>query len=214
MSFLNSMKIAVFDIETTGVDKEKDRIVQIGVVQVDDGEVVGEWSQRLNPGCEIPEVTTKIHGISDEMVKDAPLFADVWPTFAEKVRGRRLLGYNAQTFDSPFIREEMKRAGMEVSKDQVTVIDPLVWVREIDRFVRGKGRHKLTTTCKRWKIDVLDAHDALGDCRMTWQLASKVFAHSRVPEDFGTCLSKQEVLAEEQDRQFQAYLARKGEASG
>ena len=98
---------------------------------------------------------------------------------------------------------------MPVREELAPVIDPLVWVREIDRFVRGKGRHTLSTTCKRWKVEVKGAHDALADCRMTWELARKVLDRNIVPSDPIVFFERQVCLSEEQDRRYRAYISQK-----
>jgi DNA polymerase III epsilon subunit family exonuclease len=207
MSVLSSEKIAIFDTETTGTDIEECRIVQIAVIEVDDGQVVGEWKSLVNPGCEIPAEATEVHKVTNEMVESAPDFKGVWSKFLDRCAGRRLLGYNAYRFDFPLIQNEMRRIGIEPQQKPEVVIDPLIWIRDIDKFVKGKGRHKLGKTCERWKIPVENAHDALADCRMTWALAQKIFERRKLP-DIRTLLKRQVPMAARQEAEYQAYRAR------
>src|SRR3990167_205817 len=82
---------AVVDIETTGLDQEKDRIVQIAVVQVTGGELGERWSSYVNPGMPIPEEASRVHGIFDTTVASSPSFAEVSQQVARMAYGRVLI---------------------------------------------------------------------------------------------------------------------------
>lgn len=115
----------------------------------------------------------------------------------------------ATHFDAPFLRAALRRLGRPV-RDTVPV-DPLVWVRQIDRFVKGPGRHKLEATCRRWGVE-LDgaAHDALVDCRATWHLMVALVERNpaRFPATLAEVLDEQVSMAADQERDFQAFKAR------
>jgi len=100
-----------FDTETTGFSTRKDRLVEIGAVKFrGNGEVLAVTNWLINPQRPIPEyVTRNVHGISNKMVADAPVFEDVWPEFREFCDQTVLLAHNA-SFDVGFLKAEMKRA--------------------------------------------------------------------------------------------------------
>lgn len=209
MRWLTETPFLVFDVETTGLDHDTDEVVQLATVAVDRGEIVDEWCTLVRPSKPIPAEASAIHGITDERVAGAPTFADLAPELARRARGRTLLGYNAAHFDAPFLRAALRRLGRPV-RDTVPV-DPLVWVRQIDRYVKGPGRHKLEATCRRWGVE-LDgaAHDALVDCRATWHLLVALVERNpaRFPDTLAEVLDEQVSMAADQERDFQAFKAR------
>ena len=98
--------IVFFDLETTGVDTAKDRIVEISMVKVmPDGEQIVK-TRKLNPGIHIPAEATAIHGITDEDVRDCPTFAQVAKSLEQFIRGCDFGGFNSNRFDLPVLVEE------------------------------------------------------------------------------------------------------------
>lgn len=122
-----------FDCETTGTDPATDRIVQLSIQRlpprgVDDGQV---WTKLVNPGRPIPAEATEVHGITDEMVKDAPTFAELAPDVQATMSGGVLVTFNGRRFDTPLIDAELVRAGQPgLPKDSVGRII----VAEIDAY--------------------------------------------------------------------------------
>ena len=97
--------IVFFDLETTGVDTAKDRIVEISMVKVmPDGEQIVK-TRKLNPGIHIPAEATAIHGITDEDVRDCPTFAQVAKSLEQFIRGCDFGGFNSNRFDLPVLVE-------------------------------------------------------------------------------------------------------------
>ncbi len=113
------------DCETTGTDPMTDRIVEIGVsVLHPDGTInPNGWSRRFNPGIPIPASASEVHGITDEMVKDCPPFLSIAPTFAARLAGKDLAGFNLRRFDLPILDEELRRCGLKLDLTGVQVID-------------------------------------------------------------------------------------------
>ena len=106
--------IIFFDLETTGVDTARDRIVEVSVVKVmPDGEKIIK-TRRLNPEMHIPEEATAVHHITDEDVKDCPTFRQVAKSLAQFLEGCDFGGFNSNRFDLPVLVEEFMRAGVEV----------------------------------------------------------------------------------------------------
>ncbi|MFA7369444.1 MAG: 3'-5' exonuclease [Kiritimatiellales bacterium] len=112
-----------FDTETTGFSPKNDRIVEIGAVRFrGNGEILAVTNWLINPGMPVPFYATEVHGITTEMVTNAPVFAGVWPAFAAFCNGSVLLAHNA-TFDIGFLRAEFDRAG--IVPPALPVIDTL-----------------------------------------------------------------------------------------
>ena len=104
--------LVVFDIESTGVAARKDRIIELAAIKVmpDGTEISKCW--LMNPTVKIPPETTAIHGISDEIVKDCPTFADKAAEIFAFFEGCDLSGFNADRFDIPCLEEEFARVGL------------------------------------------------------------------------------------------------------
>ena len=115
--------IVFFDLETTGIEPGKDRIVEISTVKVmpDGTREVKTW--RINPEMPIPAEATAIHGITNEDVKDAPKFREIARTLAGYMEGADLAGYNAIKFDMPLLAEEFLRAGLDIDLKKKKMID-------------------------------------------------------------------------------------------
>lgn len=115
--------IIFFDLETTGVDTARDRIVEISMVKVmPDGEEITK-TRRLNPGMHIPEEASAIHGITDDDVRDCPTFAQVARSLEQFIRGCDFGGFNSNRFDLPVLVEEFLRAGVDVDFKRRKFID-------------------------------------------------------------------------------------------
>jgi DNA polymerase-3 subunit epsilon len=104
--------LAFFDLETTGINLAKDRIVEISVIRLNPDNTQDVLTHRINPGIKIPPEATAIHGISDDDVKDKPSFKEVAGDFYKLMQGCDIAGYNIIRFDIPLLVEEMLRAGI------------------------------------------------------------------------------------------------------
>jgi len=115
--------LAFFDLETTGINVAKDRIVEISIVKVFPNGKEEIKTLRINPGVPIPPETTKIHGITDEDVKDAPAFKEVGKNIAKFLEGCDLAGYNSNRFDIPLLAEEFLRADVDFDMRKRKFVD-------------------------------------------------------------------------------------------
>jgi DNA polymerase-3 subunit epsilon len=115
--------IVFFDLETTGVDTGKDRIVEVACVKIMPNQERLSYVKRINPGMPIPPSSTAIHGITDDMVKEAPLFKDIAHQLYDWMKGCDLGGYNVAKFDLPLLAEEFARAGIQVDFTTRKLID-------------------------------------------------------------------------------------------
>ena len=112
-----------FDVETTGVDAAKDRIIEISLVKVFPDGTEEIKTRRLNPGMPIPPESTAIHGITDDDVKDQPHFEQIAKSLAAFIEGSDLAGYNSNKFDIPVLAEEFMRAGIDIDLKRCRFVD-------------------------------------------------------------------------------------------
>lgn len=115
--------LAFFDLEATGIDTIKDRIVEISIVKLMPNGEKQTHTYKINPTIPIPAITTAIHGISDEDIKDAPTFKQMAKTFASILKGCDLAGFNILRFDVPLLVEEFLRAGVDFDISNRKLID-------------------------------------------------------------------------------------------
>lgn len=115
--------IAFIDLETTGVNLSTDRIVEIAIIKVLSDGSRQVKRKLINPQMPIPKGSTDIHGITDEMVKDAPTFKQAGNEIKQYLENCDLGGYNSNRFDIPMLMEEFLRAGMDVDLSNRRMID-------------------------------------------------------------------------------------------
>lgn len=153
--------IVFFDLETTGTDKNNDRIVEIACVKIyTDGRRV-EYEQRFNPGVSIPDGASKVHGIYDKDVIGKPRFEEKADLILKSLSGCDLGGYNIVSFDIPMIQAEFERCGLNLDMDGVNIVDPFVIFCEM--FPRTlEGAYRYFT-----KKEISGAHTAIGDVNST-----------------------------------------------
>ena len=156
--------IIFFDLETTGVDTARDRIVEISMIKImPDGEEITR-TRRLNPGMPIPAEATAVHGITDEDVKDAPTFAQVARSLEQFIRGCDFGGFNSNRFDLPVLVEEFLRAGVDVDLKRRRFID-------VQNIFHKKEQRTLVAAYKFYCDKELDdAHSAEADTRATYEV--------------------------------------------
>jgi len=115
--------VVFFDLETTGTDHVKDRIVELAFVKIFPDGKRDTMVKRINPGIPIPPEVTAIHGIADEHVKDSPSFKQIAHTLYDWIRGCDMGGYNSSKFDLPLLAEEFLRVGIDVDFTERHMID-------------------------------------------------------------------------------------------
>lgn len=115
--------ICFIDLETTGINLSSDRIIEIAIVKVLPDNTRQVKRKLINPLIPIPAASSAIHGITDDMVKDAPSFKQVGNEIKQYIENCDLGGYNSNRFDIPILMEEFLRAGMEVDLTDRRMID-------------------------------------------------------------------------------------------
>ena len=148
--------VACIDLETTGGMAVHHRIIEVGIVLLEDGEIVDEWSSLVNPGTRIPPSIEAFTGISNDMVADAPAFEDLRAEVRRRLERRLFVAHNAR-FDYGFVRNEFRRLGEKFSAPV------LCTVRLSRALFREHARHNLDALIERYDLDCGARHRALGD---------------------------------------------------
>ena len=200
--------ITAIDVETTGLDPGKDKIVELGIATYHQGKIIQRHSRLINPGIPIPKNVSDIHGIMDKHVKNAPKIGDVAKKFIEYIQKADVLVAYNWPFDDGFLQAEIGDAWIWVTQEKI-IIDPLVVVRldAVGRYWKGKGRHRLENVASRFGIEVKgDTHTTSVDCEITLLILDRLME----------CLPDEGVKADEliqekrieQDADFRAWKGR------
>lgn len=163
--------IIFFDLETTGLDIAKDRIVELCYIRVEPNGNEEARSMRINPQMHIPEVASSVHGITDDDVKDCPTFADVAPQLAATFEGCDLAGFNSNRFDLPLLAEEFMKAGVNIDLSHVQAID-------VQNIYHKLEKRTLAAAYKFYcGRDLENAHSALADTQATYEVLQAQLDH-------------------------------------
>lgn len=158
--------VVFVDLETTGATATHDRITEVGLVEIDNGRFVREWSTLVNPGISIPPGIQALTGISNDMVALAPRFEEVAREIYEAIDGRMFVAHNAR-FDYGFLKNEFRRLGK-------TFTAPVLCTVKLSRKLFPQHpRHNLDSLMTRHSIECDARHRALGDARVLWALAQQ-----------------------------------------
>lgn len=222
------MRIIYYDTETTGVRSESDRIVEFAAY---DPERELTFSTLINPGISIPSEASAIHGITNEMVQNAPSFAEVGAALVAFCEGEIVLAaHNNDAFDALFLKHEFKRAELELPP--FPMLDTLKWAR---KYRPDLPRHSLQYLRQVFGIAENQAHRALDDVMVLYEIFSimiddlpvkkvmellhdnaplgtmpfgkyKGVALEKVPTDYITWLEKQGVFEKPENRSLKEAL--------
>src|SRR5688572_24303118 len=152
-------RIACVDLETTGGQAARDRVIEAGIVLIEDGMVVEEYATLVNPGVRIPYAIQEFTGITEAMVADAPPFAAVAGEIESRLAGRLFVAHNAR-FDYGFLRSEFRRLERRF---RAPVLCTVRLSRALTPAERG---HSLDAVMNRHGIACAARHRALGDARV------------------------------------------------
>lgn len=158
-------RFVVFDLETTGLNRSEDKIIEIGAVLVVDGILKETFQTFVNPGMHIPEAASKVNNIYDSDVQGAPNIETAMSDFYLFTRGATLVGHNAEDYDAIFVKRIGGELGFRFDNE---IIDTLTLSRRVLPTLR---RYKLDTLCEHYGINNENAHRALDDAVAT----AKVF---------------------------------------
>ncbi len=163
--------LVFFDLETTGIDVYRDRIVQIGAIQImpDGTKTEHEWI--INPGIPIPKGASDVHGITDEMVADKPKLGDIGAELAKLFTNVDLGGYNVKNFDIPMLAEEFNRIGLSLDTEDIKIVDAMTIFKIKEARTLAAAYQKF---CGK---ELVDAHDAMVDIRASMEVLDGQLSH-------------------------------------
>ena len=156
--------IVFFDLETTGINIAKDRIVEISLLKVFPNGTEEQKTTRVNPGMPIPPRASAIHGIKDEDVKDCPPFKAIAKELARYIEGCNLCGYNSNRFDIPLLAEEFSRADVDFDPRKRSFVDVQTIFHKMEQRTLAAAYHFY---CGK---DLDNAHSAAADTRATYEV--------------------------------------------
>jgi DNA polymerase-3 subunit epsilon len=206
--------LGVFDLETTGIDVQTSRIVSahVGVLN-GQGDLIEEWNWLADPGVEIPEGASAVHGITTERARAegqpaaivVQQIIDVLTSLFD--RGLAVTIYNAP-YDLSLLYYEALRYGLQPLGEPAPIIDPLVMDKAIDRY--RKGKRTLEAAADVYGVQLIDAHDASADAVAAGRVAQAMAKLH--PEELGVearLLHQRQVeWCAEQSADFQDYMRR------
>ena len=129
--------ISFFDLETTGLNISKDKIIEIAVLKVNPDQSEERLIKRINPGIKNSEESIEIHGITDEELKDEPLFKEVAQEIFDFIGDSDLAGYNSNRFDIPFLLEEFLNNGFELDMSIRKFVDVQTIFHKMEKRTLG-----------------------------------------------------------------------------
>lgn len=168
---LTELDYVVVDIEATGAKMPPNRIMELGAYRVSGGKIVDEFVTLVNPEIPIPRFVIALTGITNDMVKQAPLFAEVAPKWLEFVEDAVLIAHNAP-FDTNFINHEISR----VYPGHRMINPHLCTVTLSRRAVPGLTNYRLDTVAAHFGIDIADRHRAGSDALATAEVFIRILA--------------------------------------
>ena len=188
----------VLDLETTGLSAKTEKITEIGIMKIVNGEVVDKFSEFVNPEKHIPERVQEVTHITDDMVIDSPKIDEIFPRVLEFIKGSVLVAHNA-TFDIGFLKNVAKNLGYEFD---YTYVDTLPLARKLYPELK---KHKLGKIAEHLGIEVLVAHRALDDVDTTVKVLKEMMKElkkrgAKTVKDIATKCEDEKAKAEEYKR--------------
>ncbi len=174
----NWQLFTALDVETTGLSPRDNRVTEIALVRMWGSHIVDQWSSLVNPGCVIPPYITRLTGISDAMVADAPSFCELIDTICSFIGESTLLAHNAP-FDRGFVNAELRRGGYKPLANRW--LDTVVLAR---KYLPQLPNRKLATVAQHFGISTSDHHRAMADALMVAGIFAKMnsLSDSRLAE--------------------------------
>lgn len=170
--------LVFFDLETTGLDVFKDRIVEISVLKLMPDGSTEVKTRRINPEMHIPEDATAVHHITDEDVKDAPTFKRISKSLAGFFEGCDIAGFNSTRFDIPMLCIEFKKAGVDFDISRHKLVD-------VQTIYHKKEPRNLSAAYRFYcEKELEDAHSSQADIQATYEvLMAQLDKYDDVPSD-------------------------------
>ena len=156
--------LVFFDLETTGMDIAKDRIVEIAMLKIHPNGDRESKTMKINPEIPIDPKATEVHGITDEDVKDAPTFTEVAKNILKFIEGCDLAGFNSNRFDLPLLAEEFIRAEVDFDVKKQRFVDVQVIFHKMEKRTLGAAYRFY---CNK---ELINAHSAEADTEATYEV--------------------------------------------
>lgn len=164
---MRNKNFTIVDVETTGGSAYFSRVIEIGILRVDRGEITEKFKSLINPGVAVPEFITDLTGITDKLVKKAPTFEeiaeDIFPLFEDSI----FVAHNA-SFDYKFLGAEFGRANL------MFTMDTLCTVRLSRVLYPEHKRHNLSAIIDRFNFKCKNRHRAYDDAKVLWDFLNMV----------------------------------------
>lgn len=154
----------VIDTETTGLSAQRDHIIEISALKIKNGKIIDNYTSLVNPGIMIPKSSIKIHGITDDMVVNAPTIDQVLPEFLDFIGNQPLIGHNL-SFDLRFINSYLNE------NINHSLADTMLIARKKLSFLPN---HKLITLIEYFELGESQEHRSLSDCVYTYKVYEKL----------------------------------------
>lgn len=164
---LDVSTLSIIDVETTGLSAATHRVIEVGIIRVENNQVVKRYQQLINPEAAIPSFIQNHTGITPQMVKDAPTFAEVFKQIDGLLEGGIFMAHNAG-FDYGFIQAEYRRLGR-------SLLMPRICTVQLSRRLFPQYRHHgLDHIIRRFSIECPARHRALDDAEVVWQFYNRL----------------------------------------
>ncbi len=173
--------LAVFDLETTGVNITQDKICEIAILKIHPDGSEEKYHEYVNPEIKIPKEISEIHGITDEMIKDKPTFKDIAPAVSKFIENCDLAGFNSNKFDIPVLAEEFMRANIDPQLNTRKFVD-------VQNIFHKLEQRTLVAAYKFYcQQDLENAHSAMHDTEATWNvLKAQIDKYDVLSDDVDT----------------------------
>jgi DNA polymerase-3 subunit epsilon len=158
---MHQYNFSIIDVETTGGSPRWSRVIEIGILRVEHGEVAAKFQSLINPGAPIPEFITELTGITDRKVKNAPTFDEIKDEILDLLTGSIFVAHNS-SFDYGFIKSEFRRVGYGF------MADTLCTVRLSRALFPEYKRHNLSELIDRFDFKTKRRHRAFDDAKVLW----------------------------------------------
>ncbi len=170
--------LVFIDIESTGNKKYQDRIVELTILTVNPDGTESCWTQRINPEIPIPPAATKIHGITDDDVKDKPKFRECMHIISELLVHGSIAGFNIKNFDLPLLEAEFRRNGVEFSCRNYRILDSMTI------YHQKEPRDLAAAYLKYCSKELVNSHNSEADARASREvLDCQLGEYSDLPTD-------------------------------
>ena len=156
--------LAIFDLEATGLNISKDKIVEIAIIKINPDGTEETFTARINPEMPMPAEVIEIHGITDQDVKDCQVFKDLAGKITNFIGDADLGGYNSNKFDIPLLAEELLNAGSDFDMSNRKFVD-------VQNIFHKKEQRTLAAAFQFYcQSEIENAHNALADTEATWKV--------------------------------------------